>query len=483
MHKPTYYLRNGTQLTLLLAALLLPEAVFAAVPQDNILDEVISQFLTQARGWESKISGYAMSLFWLLNVISLGWGLALQALQKADIPEVFSEVFRHIMFTGFHYWLLLNGPQFSDYIISSLRTAAGAAIGTGAGLGPSDIVDIGLNIAGKALSNFSAFSPVDSLGYIILSAIILICLALIAANMVIMLCAAAFLSYAGILFLGFGGGRWTSDMAINYYKTVLSVGASLFTMTLLVGVGQSVMNDFANNMSADAPVMEMFVCMVMALVLMLLVDKLPQMITGITTGALGGGFQGFGAGTGIAAATAAAGLAVGAVAGMAAVAGSASSNMAGGVNAVREAAALADSQMGAGSSPMGEGGGSGSGSSGDGASSSTNESASSGGTSSSTSESGSSGGTSRMSPGWIGQVGKNLASATSAQAMEGVSKRLEAAVEKTFPGKVAERLAEQRESSGSEENADSTPSNNSIGGASTDASQPPEIESFINGKQ
>lgn len=462
-------------LPLLLLALMVvaPDVALAAVPQDNILDDVIGRFKTQSATWEDKISGYAMSLFWTLNVISLAWGLGIQAISRADLPDVFSELFRHIMFTGFHYWLLLNGPYFSSLIIDSLRTAAGSAVGGNGTLGPSDIIDIGLNIAGKALDNFSAFSPIDSLGYIIISAIILISMALIAANMMIMLCAGWFLTYAGILFLGFGGGRWTSDMAINYYKTVLSVGASLFTMSLLIGIGQAVMNDFANAVSADAPVMEMFVCMILAIVLMLLVDKLPQMVAGITTGALGGGFQGFGAGTGIAAATAAAGMAIGAVGGMAAAAGAASSNIAGGVNAVREAASLADTQLGIGGNPMGEGGGLGGSEGGSG---------SSGGA-----ESGGAEGGSRMSAGWIGQVGKNLAQATSAQAMSGFKEKMESALEKTFPGQVGDRLKEQNAELSAESSAAPTEggaeSGNSIGGATSDSSgMSPELQKFVEGK-
>ena len=471
MHKAVRTIQSTVPLLLLVLVALLPDVASAAVPQDNVLDDVISRFKAQSATWEDKISGYATSLFWMLNVLSLTWGLSMQALSRADLPDVFSEVFRHIMFTGFHYWLLLNGPYFASVIIGSLRTAAGAAIGGNSSLGPSDIIDIGLNIASKALDNFSALSPIDSLGYMILSAIILVCMALIAANMLIMLCAGWFLTYAGILFLGFGGGRWTSDMAINYYKTVLSVGASLFTMTLLIGIGQAAMNDFANAMSADAPVMELFVCMVLAIVLMLLVDKLPQMVAGITTGALGGGFQGFGAGTGIAAATAAAGMAIGAVGGMAAAAGAASSNIAGGVNAVREAASLADTQLGIGGNPMGEGGGLGGLSNG----------SASGGSGSGGGEAGG-----RMSAGWISQVGKNLAQATSAQSMAGFKEKMDNAIEKTFPGQVGERIKDQHaelaktNTSPSDRIADS---GNSIGGATPDTSGiSPELQKFVEGK-
>ena len=35
------------------------------------------------------------------------------------------------------------------------------------------------------------------------------------------------LAYAGIFFLGFGGSRSTSEMAINYYKTVRGRGIAV----------------------------------------------------------------------------------------------------------------------------------------------------------------------------------------------------------------------------------------------------------------
>jgi len=52
---------------------------------------------------------------------------------------------------------------------------------------------------------------------------ILVLLAVITVNMLLLLVSGWLLMYAGIFILGFGGSRWTSDMAINYYKTVLAV--------------------------------------------------------------------------------------------------------------------------------------------------------------------------------------------------------------------------------------------------------------------
>ena len=79
---------------------------------------------------------------------------------------------------------------------------------------------------------------------IIMAAIILIILALVSINMVLLLVSGWILAYAGIFFLGFGGSRWTSDIAINYYKTVLGVAVSLFAMVLLVGIGKTFLDDY-----------------------------------------------------------------------------------------------------------------------------------------------------------------------------------------------------------------------------------------------
>lgn len=134
----------------------------------------------------------------------------------------------------------------------------------------------------------------------ILSGIILVILALVSINMLLQLCAAWVLAYAGIFFLGFGGSRWTSDMAVNYFKTVLGVGASLMTMTLLIGVGTSVINETMGQMTLGINQRnEMGILMVVAITLFMLVDKLPAMVAGIINGSSIGtsmGVGSFGAG-------------------------------------------------------------------------------------------------------------------------------------------------------------------------------------------
>ena len=112
------------------------------------------------------------------------------------------------------------------------------------GLSPSGIVDIGFAIFDKVLDQSSVWSPVDSACGILMALAILVILALIGVNMLLLLASGWVLAYAGVFFLGFGGSRWTSDMAINYYKTVLGIAAQLMAMVLLVGIGKTFLDDY-----------------------------------------------------------------------------------------------------------------------------------------------------------------------------------------------------------------------------------------------
>ena len=95
----------------------------------------------------------------------------------------------------------------------------------------------------NTLQHINFLQPESIVVPIIIALIILIVCALIAVNMILLLCAAWVVVYAGLIFLGFGGCRWTSDMAINYYRTVLGVGVSLMTMQLIIGIGVKYLQD------------------------------------------------------------------------------------------------------------------------------------------------------------------------------------------------------------------------------------------------
>ncbi|MDR7025192.1 P-type conjugative transfer protein TrbL [Pseudomonas peli] len=306
--------------------------------QTGVLDQVIQEFVSRASAWQGVIMAAATWLFWTLGTISFTWTMGMLALRKADVGDFFSEFIRFTLFFGFFYWLLQNGPYFAETIINSLRQIGDNAAGT-AGLSPSGIVDIGFMIWKQAISNLSGWSPVDSLVGLVLSAGIMLALATIAVNMLLLLISGWILMYAGIFFLGFGGSRWTSDMAINYFKTVLGLAVQLLVMILLVGVGNNLLTSFYAKMNkATLNFEELGVMLVFCLALLTLTGQVPKMVAGIISGGGGGsGAGGFGAGAIAGAALGAAGTAAGAasMAGSAVMSGA--QNISGGASAIKAA--------------------------------------------------------------------------------------------------------------------------------------------------
>lgn len=342
----------------------------AQLTNQGLFDQVVTEFATRATSWQTVVMNAAMWLFWTLGTISLVWTGGMMILRKADIGEFFAEFVRFIMFFGFFLWLLKNGPAFASSIIQSLQRLGEQASGVSS-VTPSGIVDIGFMIFKQSLVNMSLWSPIDSVIGFVLSLGILLLLATVGVNMLLLFVSSWILMYAGVFFLGFGGARWTSDIAINYYKTVLGVAVQIFAMVLLVGIGVDLLSSFYAKMNKGTlNFEELGVMLVFCFALLMLINKIPGLLSGVITGAGIGqaGIGSFGAGAVAGAALGAAGMAATAtsMAGAAVMGGAQS--IAGGMSAVKEAFTKAQAAMDGGSGLMpsvgGDSGSAGGGSSG-----------------------------------------------------------------------------------------------------------------------
>ena len=324
--------------------ILISNSASAAIDNKGILDRILDKYKVVASTWQSVLLDNAMWLFWCLVTISMVFTFALMLIKKADISEFFAEFVRFILFTGFYLWLLRNAVSIGGSIIKSLSQLAAKAGGINDTPTPSSIVDIGFGIFAKILDQGSIWSPIDSAIGIFIGLVILVIIALVAINMLLLLITSWVLLYAGIFLLGFGGSKWTSDIAMNYYKTVLSISVQIFTMVLIVGIGKSFIDEYYSAMSDSLNFSELSVMLIAAIILLYLTNKLPSVMSGIITGASLGssGIGNFAAGAALgAAAAAAAGMGL---AGKALSSGVA--NIGGGAKAIMEALKSDDSGSG-----------------------------------------------------------------------------------------------------------------------------------------
>ena len=266
--------------------------------KQSVLDQVIYKFLEKVKSWQAVIQGAAERLFWTLVLISMVWTFGMMLLRKADIGDFFAEFTRFIIFTGFYFWLLTNavsGHNIAGTIIASMQQLGNTAAGLPGNTSHSSIMNIGVLIWNQATSNLTLLQPVDSLIAVIISLIVLAVIAVIAVNMLLLLISSWVLMYAGIFFLGFGGARWTTDIAINYFKTVLSVGVQLFVMLLIVGIGGDLLTSFYTKMGKNVlNYEELAVMLIFSIAFFVLISKLPPLLAGIITGSSIGSNGGIG---------------------------------------------------------------------------------------------------------------------------------------------------------------------------------------------
>jgi type IV secretion system protein TrbL len=260
-----------------------------AADMHGVVDTLLGKYQNAGQAWVGTLKSGATTLFWILALISLAWTCISMALKRAEMGELFAEICRFILITGFFFWLLTNGADFGNATINSLRQLGGDASGTGKSIYPGDLITLGLQVFQNQMNHINFLMPAVTGIPALVALIVLIVCALIAVNMILLLCAAWVVLYAGLIFLGFGGCRWTSDMAINYYRTVLGVGVSLMTMQLIIGLGIKFLQDLVATTGDNPDVGQLALVMVACIILAVIAHKLPQMVAGM---AVGGGHNG-----------------------------------------------------------------------------------------------------------------------------------------------------------------------------------------------
>ncbi|KGW75203.1 P-type conjugative transfer protein TrbL [Burkholderia pseudomallei MSHR2990] len=344
---------NGGKLSVLgLMAVAYSATVTAAPMNADVVDSVMGKYQAAASAWGSVMVNYASWLFWGLALISMVWTFGMMALRNAGIQEAFAEIVRFFAVLGFFWWILFNGPAIADSIVKSMWMIGAKAIGQSTDFTPGGIVQIGYEIFTKALDQSSVWSPTDSVVGLLMALVVMIVLAIVGVNLLLVFVSAWIMIYGGVFFLGFGGARWTSDIAISYYKHVLAIGAELMVMLLLIGIGRTFINEYYASMRAGIDLKEMAIMLIAAFVLMYLTNKVPPRIAGIVGVGGAGSIGGVGVGSvmGAAAMTASAAASVGS----AAMAGATSA--AGGTSALKAAFQSAQQNMASGGGMFSSGG-------------------------------------------------------------------------------------------------------------------------------
>jgi type IV secretion system protein TrbL len=210
--------------------------------QDAILDGIQQQFGAATAGWYSTVFPYARKLFFALVLIELTWAAALCVLEREDSTAVATGLLKKIIATTFFYAILLNASSWIPAVLDSFTGIGAAAAGINE-LTPSGVLTQGINLAAKMLE------PLGVLGFVTatiasiiggLAALgVVFAFGIIAAQLLLTNVESYIIVGGGILLLGFAGSRWTTDVASRYLSYAVAIGIKLFTLYLIIGIGNS----------------------------------------------------------------------------------------------------------------------------------------------------------------------------------------------------------------------------------------------------
>lgn len=209
----------------------------------TFMSTVTNKFSPLQGSWYNVIVGYAQRLFWALAAVDFGWTTITFILEKNDLSDMLGSLVRKVMTLSFFFALLKFSNQWIPMIIDSFTQIGQAAGGTSASSTPDGIVSKGYDLALGAFKAIHDLGALDAISVVIpvgaLAILIFLAFLFVAAQLLVTQIESFICIGAGVILLGFGGSRWTTDMASKYMQYAVATGLKLMVLYLIVGAGQS----------------------------------------------------------------------------------------------------------------------------------------------------------------------------------------------------------------------------------------------------
>lgn len=326
----------------------------------NATSPILNQYANARGAWFDAIWPFANGLFALLATIEFAWSMAILALERADLQTFLAGFVRKIMWIGAFFTLLTFGPTWIPAIIDSFIDLGAAAGNGGAPLTPSLVFQRGIEIAGRLMDGAGAAMFITnfgaSLALVASALLVMLAFVMVTIQFVVAMVESYIVVAAGLIFLGFGGSRWTVPYVERYIALAVAVGVKIMVLYLLIGLGMAVSEGWIDSAIAVpeqlSPGMSALEIVGSALIFGMLCWQAPKLVSGLL-----GGAPSLGAGDALSSAAGPAALAAGGAVLASAAAGSVIARVAAAANA-------GASRGGTSTTPGGGGGGNGGGGSG-----------------------------------------------------------------------------------------------------------------------
>jgi type IV secretion system protein TrbL len=256
----------------------------------NILDKIGDAYIGENNGkafqWSEIIRVYAIRLFLLLAAIDFGWLCANFIFEKKEFEDMMFSVGKKLMTLSFFLFLLMSSNTWIPQVLNSFTKIGKEAGGTNVTT-PDGIAAHGYD---AAIGVFEILKDLDMGEQIVavlpavgMAALIFLAFLWTAAQLLIAQIESGIAIGAGIILMGFGGSRWTTDMATKYKQYVVATGVKLMLLYIVVGTGATLFSDI-KLVNGPQFLPSMMVASGSAFMYAFLATKVPAIASGMMSG-------------------------------------------------------------------------------------------------------------------------------------------------------------------------------------------------------
>jgi len=200
--------------------------------------------------WLANGQKYTTALFAVIAAADLAWFGIEYWLNRYDFEGMMMASVRKVFAIGFFLALALNASAANDWfpsIINGFIKLGKDGSGLQTGLGPSELLQQGVNIAGTILKTASPIilaAPPLGFGYFLAAGGVVAGFLIISLQFTVTLIDSYIAIGLASYFIWLGGSRWTVAYVERYFAFCVAVGVKLMALYLLVGAGWSITDNW-----------------------------------------------------------------------------------------------------------------------------------------------------------------------------------------------------------------------------------------------
>jgi type IV secretion system protein TrbL len=214
----------------------------------SYLNGIGDAYRLAASGWRARLVPIAQRTFMLLAALEFCVSGLVWAIKRDALDDLAAKFLLKFTLIAFLLTLITSFDLWFPAILNGFALAGEQVIGRGT-MSPDAIIAVGGSLAYSILKSISLTVLAHD---VLIGAFGLVCAVAVAGAyiaiaiqvLVVMIESYVVVLGGGVLFLGFAASRWTAGMAEHVIGYALFLGARIFLLYLLVGVGMDITKTF-----------------------------------------------------------------------------------------------------------------------------------------------------------------------------------------------------------------------------------------------